>query len=73
MILYNKQITKALIRLQGCAGKSAPLLFASPKDQFSRVEAHMILKAMYAHSVLIRVILGIISADLIKGSAVAQW
>ena len=30
MILSNKLITKALIRLQGCAGWSVPLLFANP-------------------------------------------
>ena len=31
MVLANKRITKALIRLRGCAGWSAPLLFASPR------------------------------------------
>ena len=37
MILYNKRITKALIRLRGCAGWSAPLLFANHGRQvFSR-------------------------------------
>ena len=37
MILFKKRITKALIRLQGCAGWSAPLLFANPRRQvFSR-------------------------------------
>ena len=37
MILFNKGITKALIRLRGCAGWSAPLLFANPPRQvFSR-------------------------------------
>ena len=40
MILSNKRITKALIRLHGCAGWSAPLLFANIKDGFSHVEAH---------------------------------
>ena len=30
MIISNKQITKALIRLRGCAGWSAPLLFKKP-------------------------------------------
>ena len=30
MILSNKRIRKALIRLHGCAGWSAPLLFANP-------------------------------------------
>ena len=40
MILSNKRITKVLTRLHGCAGWSAPLLFANPEDMFSRVEAH---------------------------------
>ena len=31
MILFNKRITKALIKLRGCAGWSAPLLFANPR------------------------------------------
>ena len=36
-ILCNKRITKALIRLRGCAGWSAHLLFANPRRQvFSR-------------------------------------
>ena len=42
MVLSKKQITKALISLRRCAGWSAPLVFASPEDRFSRVEAHMI-------------------------------
>ena len=33
MILSNKQITQALIRLRGCAGWSAPLLFANLRRQ----------------------------------------
>ena len=33
MALSNKRITKALIRLRGCAGWSAPLLFANPRRQ----------------------------------------
>ena len=37
MILSNKPITKALIRLRGCAGWFAPLLFANHQRQvFSR-------------------------------------
>ena len=37
MIRFKKRITKALIRLRGCAGWSAPLLFANPRRQiFSR-------------------------------------
>ena len=42
MILFNKQIKKVLIRLCGCPGWSAPLLFTNTEDRFSRVEAHMI-------------------------------
>ena len=41
MILSKTRITKALIRLHGCAGWSAPVLFANPEDRFSRVEAHI--------------------------------
>ena len=33
MILYNKRITKALIRLRSCAGWSAPLWFANLRRQ----------------------------------------
>ena len=44
MILSNKRITKALIRQRGCAGWSAPLLFANPKDKFSCIEAHIVTK-----------------------------
>ena len=32
--IFNKRITKALIILCGCAGWSAPLLFATPRRQF---------------------------------------
>ena len=39
--LSFKQITKPSIRLRRCAGWSAPLLFAKPKDMFSRIEAHL--------------------------------
>ena len=33
-------MTKALIRLHGCAGWSAPLLFPSNKVRVSRIEGH---------------------------------
>ena len=33
MILSTKRITKALIRLRGCAGWSAPVLFTNPRRQ----------------------------------------
>ena len=37
MILSNKRITKVLISLRGCAGWSAPVLFANPRRKvFSR-------------------------------------
>ena len=37
MVLSKTRITKALIRLRGCAGWSAPVLFATPRRQvFSR-------------------------------------
>ena len=40
-MLSNKQIKKGLIRLDGCAGWSSPLLFANAEDRFSLVEAHV--------------------------------
>ena len=33
MILLDKRITKALIRLRGCTGLSAPVLFANHRRQ----------------------------------------
>ena len=51
MMLSNKQIIKALIRLRKREGCSAPLLFAPnlpppphppPEDRFSQIKAHMI-------------------------------
>ena len=33
MVRFKKRITKALIRLRGCAGWSAPVLFANPRRQ----------------------------------------
>ena len=43
MIRSNKQKTKALIRLRGCAGWSTPLLFANMEDRFSRAEAQLLI------------------------------
>ena len=43
MILSNKRIIKALIRLRVPAGWSGPLLFRNPEDRFSRVNAHIIM------------------------------
>ena len=40
MILSNKGITKALIRLRGLAGWSARV-FLNPEDTFSGIEAHI--------------------------------
>ena len=42
MILTSKRITKALIRLRGCAGWSLPL-FANAEEWFSRIEAQLVL------------------------------
>ena len=40
IILSKQRITKALIRLRGCAGWSAPLLFAHGINRFSQDMAH---------------------------------
>ena len=42
IVLFRKQITKALIRLYECTGWSAPLLFACNKVSFSRFKTHMV-------------------------------
>ena len=42
MVIFKTRITKTLIRLRGCAGWSASLLFEKPEDRFSRVKAHLI-------------------------------
>ena len=39
IILFDKQIAKALIRLRGCAGWSVPICSQTPEDRFSRVAA----------------------------------
>ena len=45
MILSNKPITKARIRLRGCAGWSAPLLFATSRRQiFSHRGPNKVIK-----------------------------
>ena len=41
IILFRKGITKALIRLRGCAVWSAPLLLSCVKVRFSQVKAHI--------------------------------
>ena len=49
MILSNKRITKALIRLRGCAGWSASLLFTNSRRQgFLRCHIHdMVLRISF--------------------------
>ena len=45
MILSEKRITKVLIRLCGCAGWSAPVLFTNPQRQvFSRQGPYVLVK-----------------------------
>ena len=41
IILSRQRTTKAQFRLRGCAGWSAPLLFAYGKSRFSHAVAHM--------------------------------
>ena len=43
IILSRQRTTKALIRLRGCTGWSAPLLFAYRKNRFSDHDAHLLL------------------------------
>ena len=40
MVLSEKGITKALIRLRGCTGWSAPVLFANPQRQDRKPMLH---------------------------------
>ena len=40
---------KALIRLSGCAGWSAPFLFANPEDRFSRAVAQLFSFSFKVH------------------------
>ena len=49
IILSRQQTTKALIRLCGCTGCSAALLFAYGKSRFSHDVAHM----FFFHSVYV--------------------
>ena len=44
IILSRQRKTKALIRLRGCAGWSAPLLFAYDINTFSHEFAHILLQ-----------------------------
>ena len=46
-ILSNKRITKALIRLRGCAGWSAPWLFANHRRQVFSGRGPYIRKTFY--------------------------
>ena len=52
MILFNKLITKGLIRLCGCTGWSVNVLCANPKDRFPCVEAHMFNSSFTMHAEL---------------------
>ena len=47
IILSRQRITKALIRLRGCAGWSASLLFAYAKSRFSLYEAQLYISWLY--------------------------
>ena len=47
IIISQQRIIKALIRLRGCAGWSAPLLFAFCKNRFSHDVAHV---SSYTHA-----------------------
>ena len=51
MIHSHKRITKALIRLHGCVGWSAHLLFANTEDRLSCVEVHMVFTIISAQYV----------------------
>ena len=50
MIHSMKRMTKALIRLRGCAGWSVPLLFTNIEKCFSRAEVHTYRVANVRHS-----------------------
>ena len=52
MVLSKKRITKALIRLCGCAGWSAPVLLKK-EDRFSRVEALLLVDHKFLIAYLI--------------------
>ena len=58
MILFSKRVTKALIRLRGCAGWSVPLLFANTEDRFSRVEAYLVMNKRRVYEEFIAEIMG---------------
>ena len=46
-LLFRQRTTKALIRLRGCAGWSAPLLFTYDKNRFSYDVAHFQINRSY--------------------------
>ena len=47
IIFFKKRIIKALIRLRGCPGWSAPLLFANPRRQvFSRRGPYYLMRLL---------------------------
>ena len=46
MILSKKRITKALIRLRGCEGCSAPVLLANPRRQVFSSRGPYLIKGL---------------------------
>ena len=55
MIISNKQMTKVLIRLRGCAGCTGTLLFANPRRQvfFRRDPTKTFLTCMLRYHILV--------------------
>ena len=43
------RITKALIRMRRCTGRSAPVLLATPEDRFSCMEAQLMNEINFDH------------------------
>ena len=55
MVLSKKRITKAMIRLHGCTGWSAPVLFANPRRQvFSRLGPNMAILVLLFSLIILR-------------------
>ena len=68
IILSGQRITKALIRLRGCAGWSGPLLFAYGKNRFFQDVAHInkiCFKARYIDTGVIHLPYGPRQANLV--------
>ena len=47
MVLFKKRITKALIRLRGCAGWSAPVLFTNLRRQVFSCQGPFVNTCIY--------------------------